>query len=88
MIEHLYLGAEVWNLKISVHGFADDFLRISDSPTKLQKHIDICYRWSIKNLMRFIISNCKVMTLNTMKTCDPFSLAGKPIDFVNTTILE
>ena len=64
-------------------GFADDILLISDSPIKLQKLIDVCYNWSVKNGMRFKISKCKVRKLNKGNLRVPYLLAGKPIVFVS-----
>ena len=70
-------------LQISSLCFADDIMLITDSPNKLQKLINICGEWSIKNGMRFNIDKCKVMTLNLQKPIESFYLLGEEVKFVN-----
>ena len=82
-IESKGLGAMVGELKISSLCFADDIMLITDSPNKLQKLINICGMWSIKNGMRFKIDKCKVMTLNLQIPKESFYLLGEEVKFVS-----
>ena len=82
-IESLGSGAKVGDLIISVLGFADDILLLADTPEKLQKLIDVCGNWNVKNGMQFKISKCKIMTLNLRKPDVTFFLLGEKLDFVN-----
>ena len=63
-LEKTGLGATIGLIQIPVLGFADDIVLISDDPRKLQKLLDICEAWSIKNRMSFNTDKCKVMILN------------------------
>ena len=71
------LGAQIDILTISTLGFADDIVLISDSPSKLQKLINICFEWSEQNQMEFKISKCKVMVLNRSSKKLTFTLNGE-----------
>ena len=52
------LGAKIDYLIISCLGFADDIVLTSDSPSKLQRLINICHEWSLQNFMEFNTSKC------------------------------
>ena len=67
------------DLIISVLGFADDILLLADTPEKLQKLIDVCGNWSVKNRMQFKISKCQKMTLNLRKPDVTFFLLGESL---------
>ena len=58
------LGATIGDIRISVLGFADDIVLVSDSAENLQALLDICHNWTLKNNMTFKTSKCKVMILN------------------------
>ena len=71
------LGAEIDNLIISTLGFADDIVLITGCPKKLQKLLDICYKWTIRNGMSFNIDKCKIMVLNKSAKGVEFKLGKK-----------
>ena len=59
------LGASIGPVHIAALGFADDIILISDEPWKLQRLLNICQSWAIKNKMTFNTSKCKVMVFNS-----------------------
>ena len=64
MLEDSKLGVQMEKIIITVLGFADDVMLITDDPSKLQALLDICGIWSYQNDMSFNISKCKVLVLN------------------------
>ena len=76
------LGVQIWNMIISVLGFADDIILLSQSAKNLQKLIDICAEWSKVNGMKFNISKCKVMVLNGRKKQKTFTMDNIVLDTV------
>ena len=78
------LGARIGNLVISTLGFADDILLIADSPSNLQKLIDICDKWSKVNDMCFNLKKCKVMVFNSDPQNLYFHLQNQILEIVTS----
>ena len=76
------LGAYIGPLHFAALGFADDIVLISDAPWKLQKLLDICSSWALKNGMTFKTSKCKVMILNETNTSARFTLNNATLETV------
>ena len=79
------LGVQMENITITVLGFADDVMLITNDPSKLQSLLDICGIWSNQNGMTFNISKCKVLVLNAKMTGLSFHLLGKALEIVTKT---
>ena len=77
------LGIHIWTLVISALGFADDIILLADTPSNLQRLIDICAEWSRTNGMSFNTEKCKVMVLNGKRKNLRFTLQGSQLDIVN-----
>ena len=77
------LGAKIGPIHIPVLGFADDIVLISDNPKKLQKLIDICHRWSLKNKMSFNSSKCKVMIFDRTPENASFTINDEKLDTID-----
>ena len=78
------LGASIGPIMICALGFADDIVLISDSPEKLQRLLNICQSWALKNRMRFETSKCKVMILNGPARSARFKLNDQILDLVES----
>ena len=76
------LGAYIGPLHFAALGFADDIVLISDAPWKLQKLLDICSSWALKNEMTFKTSKCKIMILNETNTSARFTLNNATLKIV------
>ena len=77
-------GATIGLIHIAALGFADDIVLISDSPTKLQHLLDMCYAWAQRNNMAFNTSKCKVMTFFGAPAHTSFSLGSAVLEEVQT----
>ena len=78
------LGAFIGPIHIAALGFADDIVLISDDPEKLQKLINKCQYWTLKNGMSFNNSKCKVMVFNGRPNGMTFTLNNVKLEIVET----
>ena len=76
------LGATVCNLLVSVLGFADDIVLVTDCPTKAQKLLDLSENWTRANKMAFNTSKCKVLVLNGPHSDISLKLYGENLQIV------
>ena len=83
-LEKIGFGATIGSLHITVLGFADDIVLISDDPKNLQELLNFCQSWSIKNEMTFNISKCKVMIFNGSAKNSIITLNGKVLEIVDS----
>ena len=69
---------------ISALGFADDVVLCADRPESLQRLLDICQSWSLRNGVAYNIAKCKVLVLNTGKKGLSFKLNGVDLVLVDS----
>ena len=83
-LETSKLGASIGSIHISVLGFADDIMLVSDSPINLRKLISICESWAEDNKMKFNVDKCKILIINkpNKREYPLFELYGKPLEIV------
>ena len=77
------LGATIGPIHIPVLGFADDIVLISDNPGSLQRLIDHCHQWSVRNGMTFNTSKCKIMVFNGPPDGFRFTLDNEELEIVD-----
>ena len=78
------MGASIGPIHTPALGFADDIVLISDDPEKLQKLINTCQYWTLKNGMSFNTSKCKVMVFNGPPSGMTFTLNNVKLKIVET----
>ena len=83
-LEDSQLGVVMPNILVTALGYADDIVLIADHPSKLQKQINICERWSRRNGMRFNTEKCKVLPLNVGMKGPSLTISGKSIEKVKS----
>ena len=83
-LEESKLGVVMPNILVTALGYADDIVLIADQPSKLQKQINICERWSRRNGMRFNTEKCKVLPLNVGMKGPSFTISGESIEKVKS----
>jgi len=77
-------GALIGTFRISVLGFTDDVVFISDKPKDMQSLLDMACSWARENQMSFISDKCKAMVLNRSPKGIFFKMESTIIDIVKT----
>ena len=67
------LGISMRHFTLSVIAFADDITLLSTDQGNLQRLLDICYSWALKNCMTFGLDKCFVVVFNS-RTKKPANL--------------